>query len=159
MENWLRVLKVGGIAIIMAPYKCISFDACRLVTDWDHFSRDYVNAREQHDNTQHMDDIWKQHLPEWALSDLQGRHECDCGSPACWNLYSGTLAAFDAALNPGEEDFKKRGGMHFHTWTLQSWVNFWVQLESKFAETMPFKVKAIGFEPTRLDMPIVLEKL
>ena len=145
IESWLRVLRPGGLALLIAPNKCASFDSYRTVTNWGHFMRDY--NRGLHVNS---DLLWKEHLSEWTLSHMNasGCKEYDVN---CFKTFKSSYSNFVDTLDTQ----KKRGGMHFHTWTQASWVNFWHKASLVIRN---FVVKGIGVSG-ELDMRVVLQKI
>jgi len=141
VESWLRVVRGGGIVLIRAPWKCISFDRSRPVTSWSHFMSDYHRGVDMD-----ADVLWLEHLPEWTMSHLQHL----CGTPG-GTVGSGCAAHFsswhshfvDRVLN---QNFMRRGGVHFHTWTQQSWLEFWWRAHRALGPKVPFRVQDVGVE-------------
>jgi hypothetical protein len=159
VEAWLRVLRVGGIALIRCPWKCATFDRSRPVTSWSHFVDDYRRGQGVETDSS-ADSLWMEHLAEWTLSDLQA----GCGNGDIENIVSGACALrFNETYSRFEEDvrhgsFKKRGGMHFHTWTLQSWLTFWTRAPAVLKAKVRFEVQAVGLNQDDNNLIVVLKK-
>lgn len=150
IEAWLRVLRPSGLALITAPFKCVTFDEWRPVTEWKHFAHDH---REEASPTR-VDRMWHEHLPEWVLSHLAAvAPGAPGGDTTTLVQYNRTFESFRHQLLSGE--FKQRGGMHFHTWTKRSWAAFWRNAQQ--ALTQPFAVTHIGYHG--MDMYAVLQKM
>jgi SAM-dependent methyltransferase len=103
VRNMLRVLRVGGVLVLVVPMKCEIFDRHRIVTSWDHFLAEYNDETLVAENR-------REHYREWA-----------------W----GTAANADAgAVNMAEVDTRaaeldKSGySVHFHTWDHMTFFHF-----------------------------------
>jgi len=60
IEEWIRVLKKGGLLFLVLPNKEYCFDHNRSVTDFSHLISDYQNNTSEHDLT-HLDEILELH--------------------------------------------------------------------------------------------------
>jgi len=60
IEEWIRVLKKGGLLFLVLPNKEYCFDHNRSVTDFSHLLSDYQNNTSEHDLT-HLDEILELH--------------------------------------------------------------------------------------------------
>jgi SAM-dependent methyltransferase len=60
LVEWLRIIKRGGILILILPNNLINFDHKRKVTDFNHLINDYNNDIEENDMT-HLDEVLKLH--------------------------------------------------------------------------------------------------
>jgi SAM-dependent methyltransferase len=56
LEEWLRVLKDGGILVLVVPHRDGTFDRLRPITTLDHLISDYQLGTSEHDLT-HMEEI------------------------------------------------------------------------------------------------------
>lgn len=114
IENWLTKLKPGGIIFMAAPDKQHTFDVDRELTPLGHLVADYrssPNERLERD---------RQHYREWAMlvskvpvDEIEG--------------YVRKLIEIDYSI-------------HFHTFTLQSFLEMLDYLKSK--RKLPFEIKA-----------------
>mmetsp|Transcript_20093 Transcript_20093/g.51777 ORF Transcript_20093/g.51777 Transcript_20093/m.51777 type:complete len:264 (-) Transcript_20093:25-816(-) len=148
IRAWLRVVRRGGLVLITAPYQCVTFDEWRLSTHWTHFLAD---DRVMPSNTT-ISRMWEEHLPEWTLSHMSaGQKNGPTGDPSSFNS---TLAFFKTEL----ENLKRRGGIHFHTWTRSSWADFWNHMDKKVLGSGT--VRALGWSPgpIMIDLFAVLVK-
>ncbi|HVW01798.1 MAG TPA: methyltransferase domain-containing protein [Planctomycetaceae bacterium] len=60
LEEWLRVLKDGGLLVIVVPHRDGTFDHRREITPLDHMVEDYDRSTREDDLT-HLDEILKLH--------------------------------------------------------------------------------------------------
>ena len=60
IENWLRVVKNGGLVFITIPNMCATFDSNRSLTTFEHFLQEYRNSDALTRNK-------LEHFREWAL--------------------------------------------------------------------------------------------
>lgn len=60
IEEWLRVIKRGGIILLVVPNKEMIFDHARPVTKYEHLVSDYENNVQENDLT-HLSEILKLH--------------------------------------------------------------------------------------------------
>jgi SAM-dependent methyltransferase len=60
VEQWLSVLKAGGVLVIVAPRKEVNFDRNRDVVTFDHLVSDYQNGATE-DDLSHMEEILTLH--------------------------------------------------------------------------------------------------
>jgi SAM-dependent methyltransferase len=58
--EWKRVLKNGGVLLLVIPHKQCTFDHRRPVTDLDHLIKDYENKVDEHDMS-HLKEIIELH--------------------------------------------------------------------------------------------------
>lgn len=94
-ENWLRVLRVGGVAFLAVPSKEQTFDRPRPVTTWDHLQRDHREGAER---------SRRDHYLEWAtlVAGESGEAARQCAAALEANRYS----------------------IHFHVWDLPAFRRF-----------------------------------
>lgn len=95
LENWLRVVKPGGIIFLAVPHRDHTFDADRHLTTWEHVWNDYREGPQ-----------WsrRQHFEEWV--DLVNKTPAE------------RRAAEIAQLM--EMDYS----IHFHVWNENSFLGF-----------------------------------
>lgn len=77
IEDWLRLIKVGGIFLLVAPKKESNFDHNREVTPFNHLKEDYQNDIKEDDLT-HMEEILMKHdlsmdLPAGNIEQFRAR--------------------------------------------------------------------------------------
>ncbi len=97
IENWLRVLKPGGIIYLAVPNKDNSFDKHRDITSNSHILKDYEIGFEQ---------SRKQHYKEWAVK-VEG--------------------AMEEAINEKVESLMQMEySIHFHVWDLNAFLGFMI---------------------------------
>jgi glycosyltransferase involved in cell wall biosynthesis/ubiquinone/menaquinone biosynthesis C-methylase UbiE len=77
MMEWIRVLKPGGIIVVIVPNKEVCFDHKRDYTKFEHIMSDYNNNVTEHDLT-HLDEILEKHdlsrdLPAGTLEQFRER--------------------------------------------------------------------------------------
>lgn len=71
LENWLRVLKPGGILYIAVPDKRYTFDCERPVTSLDHLMRDYTEGAEW-SRYSHFEE-WTRLVDKFSEPDIPAR--------------------------------------------------------------------------------------
>jgi SAM-dependent methyltransferase len=60
IKEWLRVIKIGGVILLILPYKEHTFDHNRAVTKFEHLIEDYEADIDEHDLT-HLEEILSLH--------------------------------------------------------------------------------------------------
>jgi len=103
IENFSRVLKVGGITFLAVPDKRSTFDRERPLTSLQHLLRDHeigpANSR-------------LQHLEEWTR-------------------FVGGMTDSDV-VRQHVQDLQTSGySIHFHVWTATSWLDFVLAIQAK----------------------------
>jgi ubiquinone/menaquinone biosynthesis C-methylase UbiE len=94
MKEWVRVIKSGGIIVVIVPNKEVCFDHRRDDTQFEHIINDYYNDITEHDLTH--------------LNEILEKHDLDMDLPA------GTLEQFkERSL----QNFSNRG-LHQHVFSL-----------------------------------------
>ena len=89
VENFLRVVKPGGIIFMAIPDKRFTFDRSREITPFAHIREDYLRGPEWSD---------REHYEDWARKVRQFPDE-------------------KAILRNVNESMAKRVNIHFHVWT------------------------------------------
>jgi SAM-dependent methyltransferase len=142
VRNMLRVVKSGGVVVLVVPMKCETFDRQRIVTSWDHFLEEYLQPSKAKVNS-------FEHYREFAAgiySNLAGN------------------AVIQDVDERAKELHKQEYPIHFHTWDQQSWLIFLARMQSSL--DMPFKIAEwyahkyetlVVLERTEGDVPAVSE--
>ena len=134
IENQLRVLKRGGVAVIIVPMRCATFDHLRSVTSWEHLLDEYVRPATLLENRE-------EHFREWAISNALRSIP--------------TVPISDYVKSTMASDGGKGYSIHFHVWDQDSFREMLENLQA--VQGFSFRVKlfdARGFEALAL-----LEKL
>ena len=95
LENWLRVVRVGGYVLLAVPNRDRSFDRSRSVTTWEHLLRDHEGGPEGSRS---------QHYLEWATL-VEGK-------------------AGDDARRQAMALEESRYSIHFHVWDWPGFRSF-----------------------------------
>ena len=121
--EWKRVLRVGGVILLVCPHKERTFDHRRPVTPLSHIIDDYSKGVDEHDLT---------HLPEiLELHDLSLDPE------------AGSYEKFFAR---SKQNFANRC-LHHHVFVAESWISIFDYLNLEIVclrETLPFHIIAVG---------------
>lgn len=108
VHNMLRVVRTGGVVILVIPMKCEIFDRHRVVTSWAHMLAEYMTPAVASANA-------PEHYREWAAGFQSGV----AGHPVTEDVQAkaDTLAA-------------SKYPIHFHTWDQVSVYAFIASLTS-----------------------------
>jgi SAM-dependent methyltransferase len=121
--EWKRVLRIGGVVVLVCPHKEATFDHRRPITPLDHLIEDYNRGVDDHDFT---------HLPEiLKLHDLS----LDPGA-----------GSYEQFLARSNKNFDNRC-LHHHVFVTESWISIldYLNLEIVCLEAiLPFHIIAIG---------------
>jgi SAM-dependent methyltransferase len=104
VENFLRVVKPGGIVFMAIPDKRFTFDRHREVTPFDHVREDYLRGPEWSD---------REHYEDWARRRLEMRDE-------------------EAIQRYVEESMAGHANIHFHVWTQVEIVEMFLGMRREF---------------------------
>jgi SAM-dependent methyltransferase len=108
VQNFLRVLKPGGVIFVAIPDKRFTFDRNRSVTPFEHIRRDYLEGP-----------AWseREHFEDWVAKE---------GDP----LTAGQIRErADAAIAKG-------ANIHFHVWTQAAMVEMFARMAAEFGFPM-----------------------
>ena len=72
VEQWISILKPGGVLIIVAPKKEANFDHNRQIVKFDHLLYDYSHKTGE-DDLSHLEEILRQH--DLSLDPQAGSYE------------------------------------------------------------------------------------
>jgi len=103
VRNMLRVLRVGGVLVLVCPMKCETFDRHRVVTSWAHL------------------------LAEYLEPSLVATHRLEHFREAAWgSMAVSDVTAVDMAQVNTTADVLNNASysIHFHTWTQSSFADF-----------------------------------
>jgi SAM-dependent methyltransferase len=112
VENFLRVLKPGGIVYMAIPDKRFTFDRKREVTPFAHIREDYLRGPEWSDRA---------HFEDWALRVREFPDE-------------------EARQRYVEECLAKLENIHFHVWTQAEIVEMFLGMRREFG--FPLEMEA-----------------
>jgi SAM-dependent methyltransferase len=121
--EWKRVLRPGGVILIVCPHKEATFDHMRPTTSLSHLIEDYNNGLDE-DDLSHMSEILQLH--DLSLDPEAGSHE-----------------QFAAR---SQNNFQNRC-LHHHVFTTESWVQILDHLELEvvlLTGARPFHIVAIA---------------
>jgi len=116
IRNMLRVVKTGGIVVLVIPMKCEIFDRYRVVTSWEHLLDEYTQPAKAVFNK-------FEHYREWSA----GIYSNIAGNPVIQDVDARAKELFDLKYP-----------IHFHTWDQKSWLIFLARMQSSL--NMPFKI-------------------
>ena len=130
IENWLRVLKVGGILFMAVPDKRYTFDRNRSLTSLEHLINDYSQGSEMSNYA---------HYEDWLKNDL--RRENKQISAEEFNVKVQRLIKSDRRI-------------HFHVWTILEFSELLVYCIKHLS--LPFNIELIQNNPN--EFIVVLRK-
>jgi SAM-dependent methyltransferase len=113
VENFLRVVKPGGIVFMAIPDKRFTFDRKRDVTPFAHIKEDYLRGPEWSD---------REHYEDWARK-------------------VGDFPDEESIQRHVEEILAKKTNIHFHVWTQAEMVEMFLGMRREFG--FPLEMEAV----------------
>ena len=134
IENQMRVLRRGGIAVIIVPMRCATFDHLRGVTSWEHLLDEYRRPAALAENRE-------EHFREWAVSSA---------------LRAVPAAPFAEYV---QSTMTSNGGkgysIHFHVWDAESLSS----MINQALHVIGFSYRIKVFDARGFEALVILEKL
>lgn len=134
IENQLRVLRKGGIAVLMVPMRCATFDQLRGVTSWEHLLDEYLRPTAVGENRE-------EHFREFAISSAH-------------RLIPSEVVRANVIRNMAR-DQGKGYSIHYHVWDQDS---LWEMIQN-LRSVLKFPFRLDVFEAKGYEALAVLRKL